>query len=217
MLQRLFNFLSGTKISSSQVNSELDQLVGAINTEDTELDSHANNKGNPHNVTSEQINVLTANSLSNSSGVDKYPLGFSVMRISGGLGGWPEDNANLETTKTTSQTATQKLISTTTSGSVLTRNTSAGAWQDWQRIDGGDVQHGSASVTSAGNDLKTVNVTFPIAYASSPDVVATVLTGAPNSRAVGVTNITTTGFTLNVWNAGGALTIVTNWIAKGAM
>ena len=87
------------------------------------------------------------------------------------------------------------------------------------------VEHGSiASMTLTGSATSTLNVTFPRAFASAPDVVATFdsssissFSGRWDYLTLTVYNITATGFTIRVHN--GTTTSFTpgiRWIAVGA-
>ena len=86
------------------------------------------------------------------------------------------------------------------------------------------VEHGSiASMTLTGSATSTLNVTFPRAFASAPDVVATFdsssissFSGRWDYLTLTVYNITATGFTIRVHN--GTTTSFTpgiRWIAVG--
>lgn len=164
---------------------------------------------------------LPLNYRKNESTLDEFPFGLTTMRINdeGGFeGGFPSTFGVLITTKVTRITGTQMFFSTTTNGDVWVRSTSAGAWLPWRRIDGSEVQYGGGSVQSTGNDTRSVNITFPRPYKTPPRVTAVVATSVPNSRAIGITNTTTTGFTAHIWNGGSSsLRIEFDWIAKGEL
>src|SRR5690606_11897423 len=164
---------------------------------------------------------LPLNYRTNSSGIEEYPFGLTTMRINtegGFVGGFPSDFGVLITTEVTNHNGTQVFFSTTLNGDVWVRSTSAGVWLPWRRIDGSEVQYGGGSVQSTGNDTRSVNITFPSPYKTPPRVTAVVATSVPNSRAIGITNTTTTGFTAHIWNgSSSSLTIEVVWMAKGEL
>lgn len=78
------------------------------------------------------------------------------------------------------------------------------------------IQSGSfvADIITQGT-VVAVPITFPVAYpsGSTPNVILTVGTTAPQSRMVGVTGITNTGFTAQVVNTGSTADVAVQWIA----
>lgn len=70
-------------------------------------------------------------------------------------------------------------------------------------------------LTVASKVTGSATVTFPVGrFTQAPMVAATVRTGAPAQRAVGVSDPTTSGFTMFLYNdAGGSITNSIGWIA----
>lgn len=78
-----------------------------------------------------------------------------------------------------------------------------------------NIQSGSALITlTATNQTKSVNITFATPFENAPNVVATPNTGAPANCSVGVSNITTTGFTLTLTRTTRVNTSI-HWVAIG--
>lgn len=78
-----------------------------------------------------------------------------------------------------------------------------------------NIQSGSVLITiTATNQTKSVNITFTEPFENVPHVVATPTTGAPANCSVGVSNITTTGFTLYLYRTTKVNTSV-QWVAIG--
>lgn len=79
---------------------------------------------------------LLLNSRSNAASVEEYPLGFSVMRVNdeNPLLGFPEIYGNIETTKTTDVTATQRFVGSGSKTSFYIRQTFNGVWQSWIKM-----------------------------------------------------------------------------------
>lgn len=76
-----------------------------------------------------------------------------------------------------------------------------------------NLQSGTAKVTvKKANVTSTVNVTFPQAFTKTPKVVITPVSTAPGKVSVGVSNITTTGFTVNLYRTNAVDTTI-KWIA----
>lgn len=79
-------------------------------------------------------------------------------------------------------------------------------------------QFGSATSASVANGAGAdISVTFPVAFAATPTVVACNGTNRndPQLMAITVKSVTTTGFTARVHNTtGGSITISINWIAS---
>ena len=78
-----------------------------------------------------------------------------------------------------------------------------------------NIQSGSETFSNpTANSVVTKSITFLTSFENVPVVVVTPNTGAPQNCHVGVTNITTTGFTLNFYRTTSVTTAI-KWIAVG--
>lgn len=77
-----------------------------------------------------------------------------------------------------------------------------------------NLQSGRALVPYKAKAVTSTKVNFPKAFTKVPRVTASIETVAPNITAMGITAITTTGFTVNIFrNANATGNIYINWIA----
>lgn len=77
------------------------------------------------------------------------------------------------------------------------------------------IQAGKGTVKTKGNEKKVVklSITFPHAFASVPYVVVSPITSVPQMVSVGIEDITTTGFTVNMYRTNGTYNTQIRWIA----
>jgi len=81
------------------------------------------------------------------------------------------------------------------------------------------IQTGSVVITPVANEVTTVNVTFPEAFAVAPEFVAvSPKTAAPYTavRYASASDYTTTGFKLHLYRTGTGATTVA-WMAVGKL
>lgn len=81
------------------------------------------------------------------------------------------------------------------------------------------IQTGQVSFTPTENEISTINVTFPKAFAEAPDIVlVSPITTVPYTtvRYVTAANYSATGFTVYVYRTTSTLTAVA-WMAVGIL
>ena len=80
------------------------------------------------------------------------------------------------------------------------------------------IQCGRANVNCTANTVSSANVTFEKTYASAPVITLTAGSSAPGTAVTEVTvsNVTTTGFTVNVYRTNTSITTI-QWIAIGSV
>ncbi|SEN73301.1 hypothetical protein SAMN04488134_101765 [Amphibacillus marinus] len=103
-----------------------------------DVKNHMADLNNPHKVTSEQINHLPAESISNDTGPDEFPVGISVVRANSDLG-FPVQYGVLTTEKSSTRYTTQyyRPVQPANRGQMYFRNctTNAGVWGDWMQVE----------------------------------------------------------------------------------
>ena len=77
-----------------------------------------------------------------------------------------------------------------------------------------NVQSGSITVTPRANTALSKNITFATPFEHAPQVVVTPNTASPQNCHVGVSAITTTGFTVTLYRTT-AVSTTLRWIAVG--
>ncbi|MES9689273.1 hypothetical protein ABWK31_17715, partial [Bacillus sp. JJ353] len=79
-----------------ELKSTIDQLTDLMN-------YHINNKSNPHNVTSEQVTIISDPSPFQDASYsgDNYPMGISTFHLSSGSTGYPSSYGECLNVKTT--------------------------------------------------------------------------------------------------------------------
>lgn len=75
-----------------------------------------------------------------------------------------------------------------------------------------NIQSGTVSITSVANTVVTKSVTFATPFTSVPRITVTPVTTVPNRCSLGVSNVTTNGFTINLYRTNVSTTSI-NWIA----
>ena len=73
---------------------------------------------------------------------------------------------------------------------------------------------GSTLVTTVANGVASVNVKFnnPFAADIKPKVVANIVSSLPDKHSVTISNISNTGFTINLYRSGSSIDIWVDWI-----
>lgn len=86
-----------------------------------------------------------------------------------------------------------------------------------QSVSGGNkMQSGNAFPTATLNTWVTITVTFPTAFTSAPTVTATFSQNGTTRVHITASAITTTSFTLGVYNLDGSGAVAISWIAVGS-
>ena len=77
-----------------------------------------------------------------------------------------------------------------------------------------ELRSGVVQVVATANDTTSVNVSFRKQYVLPPSVVCTLVSSYPQLHSISVSNITTTGFTVNLYrSANTEATIPVHWLA----
>jgi len=119
------------QIELLQPTEKIKDSYGKINTSLTnlnnEIDAHASN-------TTKHVNLLSENQYTAAEPVGSYPLGVSVMRVTGSDFPAPNGNGNVLTVKGTSGTGFQIFVSTATDLGSWIRGSVGGNWKQWEPV-----------------------------------------------------------------------------------
>ena len=95
-----------------------------------------------------------------------------------------------------------------------TSQTHSGAINELNKKIVTTVYCGSTLVTTVANGTASVNVTYenPFAENIKPKILANVVTSLPNLHSLSISNISNTGFTINLYREGSSADMWVEWI-----
>ena len=186
----------------------------------------------PLAVTRDQMFIIAeADTIYNGQSGERYPVGLSLMTISGSQWAYPENYGMVMTYKFSNVRMTQYFHQVAGGLNAYFRHwTVDNEYTSWQKIatdntvnaaigsvvKGGKIQAGtiSFSLAASGNTSKTVS--FPESFSTGPAVTASVRNSSnpENFGDITINSVSSTGFTLiGRNNTQSAVTVVYSWIA----
>lgn len=188
------NAISG--LSASNVQTALAALKTLADTKTTNTGNHAGTWAGytpdnfPLDVTREQMFIIAeADTIYNGQSGERYPLGTSMMTISGSQWGYPENYGMVMTSKFSNVRMTQYFHQVAGGLNAYFRHwTVDNGYTSWQKlatdntvnaaigavVKGGKIQCGTLALTIPAFSTKTQTISFPESFGTGPSVTGNV-------------------------------------------